>query len=172
MNFSKDRESRLPANGMFQSFVQRHFGGLTMHTQSGTGRSTLAICISFALLILILIPGTRLIAQTDSGRIQGSVTDQTGAVIPGASIILTNTETNATQVISSDQAGNFTVAAIPRGNYKAQVKAPGFASQTQSFTLAVSQVQALNFKLSAGATDTVVEVTSAAPLVDAGTSSI
>src|SRR5206468_5483483 len=126
-------------------FHSRHFGDLTMHKQSGIGRSTLAICISFALLILILIPGTRLIAQTDTGRIQGSVTDQTGAVIPGASIILTNTETNATQTISSDGGGNFTVAALPRGNYKAQIKAQGFASQTQSFTLAVSQVQALNF---------------------------
>ena len=143
-----------------------------MHKQSGIGRLTLAICISFALLVLILIPGTRLIAQTDTGRIQGSVTDQTGAVIPGASITLTNTETNATQTVSSDAAGNFNVAALPRGSYKAQIKAQGFASQTQSFTLAVSQVQALNFKLSAGATDTVVEVTSAAPLVDAGTSSI
>src|SRR5260370_759265 len=116
-------------------FRSRHFGGFTMHKQFGLGRLTLAICISFALPILILIPGTRLIAQTDTGRIQGSVTDQTGAVIPGASIILTNTETNATQTISSDGGGNFTLAALPRANYKAQLKAHCVASQPHSHTL-------------------------------------
>lgn len=143
-----------------------------MNKQFGLGRSALALCISFAFLCMILVPGTNLVAQTDTGRIQGSVVDQTGAVIPGANLVLTNTETNAVQNAVSDSAGNFTVAALPRGSYKAEVKAQGFATQTQNFTLEVSQVQALNFKLTAGATDTVVEVTSAAPLVDSATSSI
>jgi hypothetical protein len=143
-----------------------------MNKQFGLGRSALALCISFALLCMILIPGTNLVAQTDTGRVQGSVVDQTGAVIPGATVVLTDTETNAVQNVVSDGAGNFTIAALPRGPYKAEIKAQGFATQTQSFTLEVSQVQALNFKLTAGATDTVVEVTGAAPLVESSTSSI
>jgi len=131
-----------------------------------------AFCTTVALLCLLFSAGTHLLAQTDTGRIQGSVADQTGALIPGATITVTNTDTNAVQAAVSDGSGSFSIAALQRGNYKAEVKAQGFASQTQNFILAVSQVQALNFKLSAGAADTVVDVTSAAPLVDSATSSI
>src|ERR1700676_2436471 len=144
-----------------------------MYKQFGIGRSTLAaLGISFVILCLILVPGPNLVAQTDTGRVQGSVVDPSGAVIPGATLTLTNTETNASQTVTSDAAGNFNVPALPRGTYKAEISAQGFGSQTQTFTLQVSQVQALNFKLSTGTTSTVVEVTSAAPPVDISTSSI
>ncbi len=131
-----------------------------------------ALCTAVALLCLFLTAGAHLIAQTDTGRIQGSVADQTGALIPGATVTVTNTDTNTSQTVTSDAGGNFSIAALQRGNYKAEVRAQGFASQTQNFAIALSQVQALNFKLSAGAADTVVDVTSAAPLVDSATSSI
>src|ERR1700738_4372835 len=135
-----------------------------MYKQLGIGRSTLAaLSISFAILCLTLIPGTYLIAQTDTGRVQGSVAAPSGAVIPGATLTLTNTDTNASQTVTSDAAGNFNVPALPRGTYKAQISAEGFDSQTQTFTLQVSQIQALNFKLSPGAASTVVEVNNAAP---------
>ncbi|ADW67287.1 TonB-dependent receptor domain-containing protein [Granulicella tundricola] len=111
-------------------------------------------------------------AQTDTARIQGVVTDASGAAIPSASIIVTNVNTNAVQTITSDGSGNFVVNALPIGNYKAEVKAAGFGGASQSFTLSVSQVQALAFKLAVGSENTVVEVTDAAPLVDAGSSSL
>lgn len=143
-----------------------------MKKPSMLGRIALALSITFSVPFLALVPATTLMAQTDTGRITGSVTDQTGAIIPGATLVITNTETNASQTVTSDESGNFNVPALPRGIYKAQVKATGFASQTQNFTLEVSQVQNLNFKLSAGATDTVVEVTGAAPPIELSTSSI
>ena len=113
-----------------------------------------------------------LYAQTDTARISGTVQDSTGAVIPGATITVTNTSTNAVVTATSDGAGLFTVNALPIGPYKASVASPGFAGQVQNFVLSVSQVQALEFKLATGTENTVVEVTSAAPLVDAATSSI
>jgi hypothetical protein len=128
--------------------------------------------MSLTVPCMVLIPSATLLAQTDTGRVQGTVADLSGAVIPGATLTLTNVETNATQVVTSDSAGNFSFAALQRGSYKAQVKAQGFASQTQNFLLEVSQVQALNFKLSPGATDTVVDVSTAAPVVESSTSSI
>ena len=110
-------------------------------------------------------------AQTDTARIQGTVTDPTGAVVAGAEITVTNTDTNTTSTVTSDDNGNFAVNALPRGNYKAEVKDPGFEGEVQTFTLQISQVQALNFKLKAGGVATEVTVTDAAPIVDLATSS-
>src|SRR5260370_41683596 len=122
-----------------------------MYKKCGIGRSTVAaLGISFVILCLILVPATNLVAQTDTGRVQGTVVDPSGAVIPGAPLTLTNTETNASRTVTSDAAGNFNVPALPRGPYKAEISAQGFGSQTQNFTLQVSQIQALNFKLSPG----------------------
>ena len=116
--------------------------------------------------------GSALYAQTDTARISGTVQDTTGAAIPGAIVTITNTSTNNVVTVTSDGSGNFTANALPIGPYKATVTFTGFASQTQNFTLSVSQVQALNFGLAPGSESTTVEVTSAAPLVDADTSSL
>ncbi|HWZ12961.1 MAG TPA: carboxypeptidase-like regulatory domain-containing protein, partial [Acidobacteriaceae bacterium] len=74
-------------------------------------------------------------AQTDTARIQGTVSDATGAVISGAQTTVTNTDTNTIVTAISDDHGNFSLNALPRGNYKAEVKASGFESQAQTFTL-------------------------------------
>src|ERR1700722_2032970 len=57
-------------------------------------------------------------AQSDTGRVGGSVLDSTGAVLPGASVKLTNVDTGATQTVTSGSDGNFSFAAVMRGNYK------------------------------------------------------
>jgi hypothetical protein len=110
-------------------------------------------------------------AQTDTGRVEGTIKDQQDAVIPGALVSITNTATGAVYKVTSDAAGNFSVPVLPRGNYQASVTATGFEAQTATFELAVSQVQALNFKLVVGAASTTVEVNSAAPLVETDSSS-
>ncbi len=133
-------------------------------------RERLRACVLAA--ALIATGATFAGAQTDTARIQGTVTDSSGAAIPNASVLVTNTSTNAVQTITSDASGNFIVNALPIGTYKAEVKAAGFGGAVQNFTLSVSQVQALDFKLAVGAENTVVEVTDAAPLVDGATSAL
>lgn len=112
------------------------------------------------------LSGSSLVAQTDTGRIQGTVLDNTGAAIPGATITLTNTDTGKVLTATSGGAGDFSFNALQRGNYSAQVRASGFQGQTQAITLEVSQAQALNFKLSPGAVSTSIIVTGAAPIVN------
>ena len=90
-------------------------------------------------------------AQTDTARIQGTVADTTGAVIPGAIVTVTNTGTNAVSTVTSNSEGAFSVSALPIGTYRAEVKMSGFAGQVQEFTLSVSQTQALNFQRSGAA---------------------
>ncbi len=105
-------------------------------------------------------------AQSDTGRVVGNVTDATGGVIPGAVVTVTNVDNGTVLRATANDSGEFNVLAVPRGNYAAAVTAPGFQSQKQTFTLDVTQVQTLLFKLSAGEVATTVEVTSAAPLVN------
>ena len=125
---------------------------------------------AFAVLLTCLtLPG--LFAQTDFASIRGTVMDDTGAVIPDATIQLQNLDTGAKQAAVSDASGNFHFEALVRGNYQATVSAKGFQNEVQAFTLLVSQIQAINFKLNPGSVNTTVEVTDAAPIVDTSTSS-
>lgn len=126
---------------------------------------------TFVLLGLLAGPAP-LAAQSDTGRVVGTITDATGAFIPGSTVTLTNTETAATQTARADDSGNFTFPALQRGAYKITATQSGFATQSQDFVLQVSQVQTVSFKLTIGSEATVVDVTSAAPLVDAATSTI
>ncbi len=105
-------------------------------------------------------------AQSDNARISGTVADASGAAIPGATVTVKNTGTNAIQTVTSGANGDFTVSALPTGNYHVTVTMTGFATQEQNLHLDVSQVQAENFKLAAGGANTVVDVTDAAPVVE------
>lgn len=135
---------------------------------NGRSRGRVAL---FAFLLLLL-SSFHAAAQTDTARIQGSVVDTSGAAIRGAAVTVTNVEQGTVFSATSDDAGNFTIAALPRGTYTATVLANGFEGQTQTVILQVSQVQAINFKLNPGAVTSVVTVTDAAPLVETSTSSI
>jgi hypothetical protein len=128
--------------------------------------------IARVLMAVCLLAGswTMLQAQTDTARVTGTVTDQTGAIIPGATVTVKDLQNGSTSVLTSDKGGNFTANALQPGKYAATVKMDGFASQVQNFTLDVSQVQEIDFKLSVGSTSSTVEVTSAAPVVQTETS--
>ena len=133
-----------------------------------SGRPWLLQVASAVLAVVVVTP---LYAQTDAARIQGSVKDPSGAVIPNATITVTNLGTNAAVTVTSDASGNFAVPALPRGQYEAKVVGTGFTSQVQDFTLDVSQAQTLSFTLQPGAQATTVTVTDAAPLVETASSS-
>ena len=122
--------------------------------------------VLLAVMLLLCGPALTAHAQSDTGRVVGNVSDSTGGVIPGAVITVTNVDNGNILKGSSNGTGEFNILAVPRGNYKAAVSAPGFQSQAQSFTLDVTQTQTLLFKLSAGAVTTTVDVTSELPLVD------
>ena len=105
-------------------------------------------------------------AQSDTGRVIGTVTDATGGAIPSAVITVINVDNGTVLRGNSNGSGEFNILAVPRGNYKASISAPGFQTQQQSFTLDVTQVQSLLVKLSTGTVATTVEVDSDLPLVD------
>jgi hypothetical protein len=113
------------------------------------------------------LAGVAAFAQSDNGSIVGTVTDTSGALVPNAAVTVTNTENGQTFAAKSNASGEFQVFAVPRGNYKAEITAPGFQSQVVNFAVTVTSTQTLTFKLVPGAISTTVDVSAnAAPLVN------
>jgi hypothetical protein len=137
----------------------------TTQNERRAGKWTGWIClVLLSLFAAVTTPGAY--AQSDNGSIVGTVTDATGAVIPNASVTVTNVETGLKLNGKSNSSGEFQIFAVPRGNYKAEVGAQGFQSQTANFAISVATTQTLQFKLAAGSVNQTVEVTTAAPLVN------
>ncbi len=110
--------------------------------------------------------------QSSTGTIQGSVADAQGAVIPNASVTITNLGTNRTLMVSSNAEGLFSLPALDPGPYKVGVQETNFATTTQQVTLQTAQVVNLEFKLQPGSTSQTVEVTAANPIIDTSTSAV
>lgn len=111
-------------------------------------------------------------AQSDTGRITGTVTDVSGAVVSGATVTVTNLGTSRAVAVTTGGAGDYSVPALPPGGYQVEVKATNFKTVSQEVTLQISQVLTLPFSLTAGAVTENVQVTSAAPLVSLDTSDL
>lgn len=131
-------------------------------TRAGWGTAWAVLLL--AILAIFTTLGVH--AQSDNGSIVGTVTDQTGAAIPNATIDVTNVATGLKLHATADAAGGFEIPAVPRGSYTAEVQAQGFQSQIVKFTVKVATSQTLVFKLAPGAVSTTLTVTDAAPLVD------
>jgi hypothetical protein len=126
--------------------------------------------LGLAAVVLALAAGPAL-AQS-AGRVEGTVTDTTGANVPGASVTATNLGTNALRETVTDTEGAFSITPLPAGPYEIKVSMPGFKEQTTKLTLNVNQVARLEFKLELGGVTETVEVTGVAPLIDRSTSFI
>jgi len=128
----------------------------------------------FATLLVVLLACTGLMmAQTVQGVITGTVTDTTGAVIPGATVTITNEGTNVSQSTTSGGAGEYRFSLVPPGSYTVQVSAPNLATKTdKGIVVNPSQTVPLNVSLGAAGTSVSVDVTSAAPLVQTASSDL
>jgi len=130
------------------------------------GRSVLR---SMFLGLLMVVLGLALVpssfAQT-FGEITGVVTDTSSAVVAGATVTVTNTQTNATRTAITNNVGNYSFPALQPGIYNVKIEVQGFQPEIRSgVVLQVQQVARLDFQLSVGAVTTAVEVTGGAPLL-------
>ena len=86
-----------------------------------------AFLLHFAILMMVLtLLALPAVAQFDTGTIAGSVNDPSGAVVPGATVKVTNTGTSVAKTLKSDQNGNFVVSALPSGTYVVTATSAGF----------------------------------------------
>ncbi len=125
------------------------------------------------LLTLLALSIAPLFAQRDMGTILGTVTDSSGAVIPGATISISEDATGLEYSLSSDEAGNFIRPLLKPGSYTVAVEADGFktAIQTGIIVQSASRVQA-NFLLEVGAVTETIEVTAVPPALQTETTTM
>jgi hypothetical protein len=134
----------------------------------------MAITGLFALLIcsLLLLPSGAF-AQEFRATISGSITDPTGAVVPSASIMVTETQTGTINRTTSDGAGLYVVPFLPPGNYSITVTKKGFATLTRAgITLQAQEHPIINLALTVGGANQSVTVTAEAPLVNLENASV
>src|SRR5438045_3748106 len=109
------------------------------------------IAVLFCCLLVFAGVG---IAQNVTATISGTVTDNSGAVVPNAKVTVTNTDQNAViKTVNTDSSGNYAATYLPLGHYSVSIDAPNFQTYTQkNIELHVSDRYTLNAKLEVGTT--------------------
>jgi Carboxypeptidase regulatory-like domain len=111
-------------------------------------------------------------AQT-FGEVTGRVTDASNAVIPGASMTLTNVNTNAVRNALSTEAGTYTFPSVAPGSYRLKTELPGFKTTvSEPFVVQVQQVLRLDVVIQVGQVSDTVEVSATANLLQSETAAI
>lgn len=112
-------------------------------------------------------------AQVDTGTIRGTVHDNTGAVIPGATVTLRNEGTSFTQTQTSSGAGTYVFTPLKIGTYSVEVQSSGFKRERKTgLQLNIQEQMVVDFDLSVGDITTEVEVTAAPPLLQTENGSV
>ncbi|MFN3322861.1 MAG: TonB-dependent receptor domain-containing protein [Bryobacteraceae bacterium] len=128
---------------------------------------TKAFRIAFGAVAMALLIAAGLLAQSFTGGVRGTVTDQSEAAIAAARVVVTDAERGTTFNTVSDEAGRFAVTALPPGSYILTAEAPGFKRFSSGrFTIAVQQQLTVNARMEVGDVATVVEVEGSAALVN------
>jgi hypothetical protein len=106
-------------------------------------------------------------AQISQAELRGVVHDESGASLPGATIVATHIETGASRTTTTTETGSFIMPSLPVGEYKVRIEMSGFqAAVHEGVRLAVGQSASLNFTLKVATLEEVVTVASEAPLVE------
>jgi len=138
-------------------------------------RKKTAVQHFLALFLFVLSLGATpaLLAQGITGTITGTVTDSTGAAIPGATVTVKDVATNAVHTVTTSDVGSYTVTQLPPGQYNVTVAKATFKGYKQTaITLSIDQVAQINAELTVGGTDQTVEVTSTGPTIQTEDSSV
>ena len=102
-----------------------------------------------------------------TAQISGTVSDQTGAVLPGAEITATQTDTGVARMTVSNETGSYVLPNLPLGPYRVEVALPGFRTFVQTgVVLQVNSSPVINAKLEVGQVSEQVEVQANAAAVE------
>src|SRR5271155_618893 len=106
-------------------------------------------------------------AQSTAGRVLGRVTDQSGASVAGANVVVTDTQRGTSRPLTTDASGEYVAADLIPGTYKIRVEAKGFKSvERTSVTIEVATDVRVDFTLQLGNASEIVTVTEEVPLLN------
>jgi hypothetical protein len=121
----------------------------------------------FVCALLLIVSGA--FAQETTGGLQGTVKDPSGAVVPGAKVVVTSSTLVGNKQVDTDGSGYYRFANLPPGKYTITVTAAGFTTLKHDLVLEVGHLPTADFALEVGKAESVVEVNAAAPQIDVTT---
>ena len=131
-------------------------------------RTLAAIFPTCAAFIVMALLSFAVFAQSNAGRILGSVTDQSGAAVANATVAVTNTQTGVARNLVTDASGQYVAPDLLPSTYSVHVALTGFKTvDRQGILLETGRDVRVDIQLSPGEVTQTVEVTGAVPLVDA-----
>lgn len=127
------------------------------------------LVLLFTMCSLGTVPDVSAQAQLGTGSIGGTVEDTSGAVLPGATVTVTNTGTGLVRSATTNESGQFNVGVLPPGNeYRVRVTLDAFATVEQvDVTVNVGRTTALRLRLPVGGLTDMVTVSGEGPVIDA-----
>jgi hypothetical protein len=114
------------------------------------------------LFMTTLVMGYGQAISVNGGSIQGTITDQTGAVVPGANVTITGTETGSVKVLTTDSAGFYSLGPLNPGKYNVTITSPGFQKLSVATMIQTGTATSGNFKLTLGESSQTIEVNAGA----------
>src|SRR5215470_14592792 len=127
----------------------------------------------FLLFLLLALPYSLLAQQALTGSITGTVLDASGAAVPNAEVTVHSTLTGLERTTTTGDLGQYTVPALPVGEYEVSVKASGFADQkTAGVKVGVGQTITVSMQLAVGAQAQQVNVSAEAAAIETTRSSV
>jgi Carboxypeptidase regulatory-like domain/TonB dependent receptor len=132
-----------------------------MHTSIRRG-----IFATLAIILIVSTPGLRAQSAGSAGTIRGTVTDSSGAIIPGATVTITNPVSGLNRSTTSDSDGNYQFTNLPFNPYHLTVSMKGFASNAQDVDVRSTVPVAVKTALAIGVASTVVDVTAGGDLIE------
>src|SRR5438552_1656063 len=132
-----------------------------------------AIRVAITLLVSSIAVETAAIAQGTTATILGTAKDESGAVVPGVTITVTNVGTGISRMAITGDSGEYHVPALAIGTYNVDAELSGFKKIARTgITLQVGQEAVVSFTLPVGDSSQEVNVTEGIPLIEATTATI
>jgi hypothetical protein len=121
----------------------------------------------------LLLASLSALAQTTAGRILGTVSDQSEAAVPGATVVVTDTQRGTSRTLTTDDTGGFVLPGLQPGTYKIRVEAKGFkSSERPNVVIEVATDVRADFALQPGQVSEMVVVEEDIPLVNTSSATL
>src|SRR5580698_4852243 len=153
---------------------ERRRGSMQCRTVSTScdGVMTATSRLFFATLTFLLFSVAAL-AQTTAGRVLGTLTDQSGAAVPGATVSITDAQRGIARTVTTDDSGDYSVPDLQPGTYKIHVEAKGFkAAERPNVEIEVASDVRADFALQPGQITEIVTISEEVPLVNTSSSTL
>jgi len=122
------------------------------------GRRFCCLMLILGIPCLLMVPRAAFAQSLISGDLGGTVTDSSGAALPGATVTVTSANTGLVKTVTTGAAGDYRIGLLPPGPYKVSVSAPNFQTTEEQTAVAIGQTVEVNIALAVAKGTTTVQV--------------